>query len=316
VPSTIAVTVDNFVRAETDRRFAEAAARGAWGAFLHTREPPPATAGGYAERDTLASEALFDLDAGPVTITLPAAGERFLALVAVDEDRHLVAAVHVAGACTFTRAQVGTRYLYVVARTRADADDPADLALARALQDALLVAQAPGARLELPNWDPASQDAVRAALLALRATLPDLRGALAARGTVDPVRQLIASAASWGELPECTAICLAFTPDHNDGVTAYRLAVGEVPVDAFWSITVYDAAGRPVHDAAAPCCLHSHAARRDEDGIIEVQFGGCEHGAPNCLHIVPGWNYVVRLWRPRPEALNGAWRFPPATLAK
>jgi hypothetical protein len=316
VPRTIAVTVDNFVRAETDRRFAEAAARGAWGAFVHTRAPPPDTAGGCAERDTLASEALFDLDAGPVTITLPAAGGRFLALVAVDEDRHLVAAVHAAGACTFTRAQVGTRYLYVVARTRADGNDPADLAQARALQDALVVDRPPGARLELPNWDSASLDSVRAALLALRSTLPDLRGSLGARGTVDPVRHLIASAAAWDELPESTALSLPFTPDHNDGVTAYRLAVGEVPVDAFWSITVYDATGRPVRDAAAPCCLHSPAARRDEDGIVEVQFGGCEHGAPNCLHIVPGWNYVVRLWQPRPEALDGAWRFPPATLAK
>ena len=181
MPSTVAVNAANFVRAETDRRFADAAMRGAWGGFLHTREPPPDTAGGHAERDTLASEAVFDLDAGPVTVTLPEAGERFLALVAVDEDHHLVAAVHAAGACTFTRAEVGTRYLYVVARTRADADDPADLAQARALQDALLVTQPPGARLELPNWDPASLGAVRAALLALGATLPDLRGALRPR---------------------------------------------------------------------------------------------------------------------------------------
>jgi len=27
---------------------------------------------------------------------------------------------------------------------------------------------------------------------------------------------------------------------------------------------------------------------------------------------MPGWNYIVRLYRPRPEILNGRWNFPDA----
>jgi hypothetical protein len=27
---------------------------------------------------------------------------------------------------------------------------------------------------------------------------------------------------------------------------------------------------------------------------------------------VNGWNYMVRLYRPRPEILNGTWKFPEA----
>jgi hypothetical protein len=27
-----------------------------------------------------------------------------------------------------------------------------------------------------------------------------------------------------------------------------------------------------------------------------------------------GWNYMVRLYRPRPEILNGTWKFPTAQL--
>ena len=31
---------------------------------------------------------------------------------------------------------------------------------------------------------------------------------------------------------------------------------------------------------------------------------------PNLLPIVEGWNYAVRLYRPRPEILDGSWTFP------
>jgi hypothetical protein len=31
---------------------------------------------------------------------------------------------------------------------------------------------------------------------------------------------------------------------------------------------------------------------------------------PNFLPIAPGWNYIVRLYRPREEILTGTWKFP------
>jgi hypothetical protein len=42
---------------------------------------------------------------------------------------------------------------------------------------------------------------------------------------------------------------------------------------------------------------------------VTVHFGG-DPKAPNFLPITPGWNYIVRLYRPRPEVLEGKWRFP------
>ena len=41
-----------------------------------------------------------------------------------------------------------------------------------------------------------------------------------------------------------------------------------------------------------------------------VHFGGCTDGRPNCLPILDGWNYTIRLYRPRPEVLEGSWTFP------
>ena len=48
---------------------------------------------------------------------------------------------------------------------------------------------------------------------------------------------------AWGGNPEEDAIYLNVTPAKNDGKTAYRLTVKDVPVDGFWSVSVYDAAG-------------------------------------------------------------------------
>ncbi|HEY6842039.1 MAG TPA: hypothetical protein VI114_12525 [Chthoniobacterales bacterium] len=46
---------------------------------------------------------------------------------------------------------------------------------------------------------------------------------------------------------------------------------------------------------------------------ISIQFGGCDDTKlENCLPTPAGWNYLVRLYRPRPEILNGAWTFPEA----
>jgi hypothetical protein len=50
-------------------------------------------------------------------------------------------------------------------------------------------------------------------------------------------------------------------------------------------------------------------ARNDDDGSVTSRFGGDE-SLPNQLPIVEGWNYTVRLYRPRKEILDGTWEFP------
>ena len=43
---------------------------------------------------------------------------------------------------------------------------------------------------------------------------------------------------------------------------------------------------------------------------MTVHFGGCDDGRPNCIPIMDGWNYLVRLYRPHPEVLDGSYQFP------
>ena len=196
-------------------------------------------------------------------------------------------------------------------RTLVDPDDPKDLDAVHALQDAIKVEQprGPGAFV-VPHWDTDSQKTMREALLALAAQLPDTKGMFGLRGQVDPVRHLIGSASAWGGNPEKDALYLNVKPDKNDGKTVYRLDVKDVPVDGFWSISVYDAKGYFERNPQNAYTLNNITAKKNADGSVAIQFGGCEGSVPNCLPITPGWNYLVRLYRPRPPVLNGSWTFP------
>jgi len=86
----------------------------------------------------------------------------------------------------------------------------------------------------------------------------------------------------------------------------------QVPVDAFWSISVYNAKGFFEKNAENAYSVNNITAKKDADGGVTIQFGGCDGKVLNCLPITEGWNYAVRMYRPRAEILNGKWRFPEA----
>jgi hypothetical protein len=310
---SIPVTPDNFVRAETDMYFRQFAKNGGFGKFNHARDLPLGEDTGVRpNRDTLYSLAVFDLDAGPVTIALPDAGQRFMTMMVVDEDHYVCLVTYGKGTHTLDRKTIGTRYVFAAVRTLVDLADPQDLKQAHALQDAVKVSQRSVGKLETPNWDSVSQKKVRDALLVLNETLPDLKRAGGRREEVDPVRHLIATASAWGLNPDKDAIYLNVTPARNDGTTVYRLNVKDVPVDGFWSVIVYDQRGLILKNSLDAYSLNNTTAKKGADGSVAIQFGGCDGKIPNCLPIMKGWNYMVRLYRPRKDILDGTWKFPEA----
>lgn len=312
---TIPVTIDNFIRAESDLYFGAIVLKeGGFGKFFHNREVSPIDRQNVVRqnRDTLYSAAVFDLDAGPVTVTLPDAGERFMSMQVIDEDEYTPMVVYGAGSHTLDRQQIGTRYVITAVRTLVDPNDPKDVQEAHALQDAIKISQNTPGKFEVPNWDQASQKKVRDALLVLASTMPDSKGAFGAKGRVDPLRHLIAAASAWGGNPEKDALYLNVTPRENDGSVIYKLSVKDVPVDGFWSISVYNAEGYFQKNPLDAYTLNNITAKKSDDGAIVVQFGGCDGKISNCLVTMPGWNYLVRLYRPRPEIVDGKWTFPAA----
>lgn len=311
--NAISVTVDNFARAESDLYMGKMVKDESFGQFLHRREPASLDNQTVIRlnRDTLYSAAVFDLDAGPVTITLPDAGTRFMSLQAINQDHYVPKVVYGAGSYTFTREEIGTRYLAVAVRTLVDPANPEDVKQVHALQDAITVKQANAGRFEVPNWDQASQKKVRDALLVLATTISDFKKAFGTKEQVDPIRHLIGTAAGWGGNPDKDATYLNITPSRNDGTTVYRLNAKDVPVNGFWSVSVYNAEGYYQKNPLNAYTLNNITAKKADDGSIDIQFGGCDGKRTNCLPIEPGWNYTVRLYRPREEILNGKWTYPP-----
>lgn len=311
---SVPVSPDNFIRAESDVYFGNIVGAAGLGRFIHFRDFGPLDNQLVVRqnRDTLYSAAVFDLDAGPVTVTLPDAGGRFMALQVITEDHYVPEVIYDAGRHAFDREAIGTRYMMLAVRILVDPGDAADLTAVHALQDALVVEQSDPGSFEVPDWDPDSQKQVRDALVTLFSTLPDSKGMFGRAGDVDPVRRLIGAAAAWGGNPERDALYLTVNPAANDGTTVHRLTVGDVPVDGFWSITVYNSEGYFTANPANAYSVNNVTAVHDSDGAVTVQFGGCDGGATNCLPVTPGWNYLVRLYRPRPEVLDGTWTFPAA----
>jgi hypothetical protein len=263
-------------------------------------------------RDTLYSGAIFDLDAGPVTIALPDAGKRFMSMQVINEDQYTPMVVYRPGDVTLTRDKIGTRYVMTAVRTLVDPSDRNDLKQVHALQDAIKVVQKSPGKFEVPAWDQASQKKVRDALLVLGTTLPDSKGMFGTKDQVDPVRRLIGAAMAWGGNPEKDATYLTVTPANNDNTNPRKLTVRNVPVDGFWSISLYNAEGYFDKNPFNAYSVNNITGQKAADGSITVQFGGCDGKLPNCLPIMKGWNYIVRLYRPRAEILNGTWKFPEA----
>jgi hypothetical protein len=309
----VQVSPDNFERAESDRYFSATVATGGFGTFTHNRELVPLDQQTIVRmnRDTLYSAAVFDLDAGPVTLSLPDAGKRFMSMMILDEDQYIHEVVYEPGDYTLTNMMVGTRYAFVAIRILVDPADREDLARVHALQDAIKVGQPNPGRFEVPDWDDASRTKVRDALTALGQTLVDTRRMFGTRDNVDPLKHLIGTATGWGGNPERDAVYVAVFPENNDGEAIYRLTVRDVPVDGFWSISVYDAQGYFPLDPRGIYTVNNLTAKRNAGGSVTVQFGGRDDRV-NCLSIVPGWNYLVRMYRPRAEILDGRWTFPKA----
>lgn len=313
----IPVNPDNFVRAETDLFSDNIVKDGGLGKFVHRREPAAIDNQTVIRlnRDTLYSATVLDLDAGPATITIPEVGKRFVSMQVINEDQYTPQVSYGAGARTLTKKNVGTRYVVVAIRTLVDPSDPKDVTAAHAIQDGITVKQKSVGKFEVPAWDAASQKKVRDALLALASTLPDANRMFGTKAEVDPVRRLIGSASAWGGNPDKEAIYLNVTPPKNDGATNYVLNVKEVPVNGFWSISLYNGEGYYQKNDLNAYSLNNITAAKDPDGSVTVRFGGCDGKVPNCLPIMKDWNYMVRLYRPKAEILSGRWKFPDARPA-
>ena len=124
-------------------------------------------------------------------------------------------------------------------------------------------------------------------------TLLDTKGMFGPKGAVDSVGHLIGAASAWGGNPEKDALYLNVAPAKNDGNTVYRLNVKDVPIDGFWSISVYNAKGFFEPNPQNAYTLNNIAAKANADGrfpfssaaataMFRTAFPSCRAGATWC----------------------------------
>jgi len=222
---------------------------------------------------------------------------------------------HGAGEFPFTQEKMGTRYMIVLFRTFVDSNDPTDIKAANALQDKIVVKQAAPGKFEIPEWDEASLKKVRDAINVLAATRTSAKGMFGDKAKLDPISHLLGTAFGWGGNPEEAAIYDNVVPAENDGKTPHSVTVKDVPVDGFWSITVYNKDGFMEKNDQNVYSHNNVTAKKNQDGSVTIHFGAGTD-ALNNVPITPGWNYIVRMYQPRKEIIDGTWKFPVAQPTK
>ena len=181
----VLVSADNFIRAESDLYFGNIVKDGGFGKFTHIRELTPLDNQLVvrSNRDTLYSAGVFDLDTGPVTISLPDPAGRFMSMQVITEDHYVPAVFYGQGEHLLARDDIGTRYVVVAIRILVNPNDDADLNAVHALQDAVAVQQDHSGSFDIPKWDPVSQKTYGTRFFNSRPRCPTPRGCSAPRTT-------------------------------------------------------------------------------------------------------------------------------------
>jgi hypothetical protein len=305
----VIVNAENFVRAETAAQFDRIVEMaGGVNLFFHLRGPTPLDQQTVIRmnRDTIYSAAVVDISKG-ATLIVPDAGDRYMSIMVVNEDHYINKVIHKPGKHKLTVKEFGTPFVNLSVRTLVDASDPADIREANALQDQLKIEAASATPYSHPDYDKESYKTTYEALLVLGRGMADARATFGSRKDVDQVRHLLGTAWGWGGLPEEEAYYLNVEP--NLPVGAYQLTFRDVPVDAFWSVSLYNKDGYFDPNDQDAYSVNSLTGTPNEDGSFSIHFGG-DHGSVNHLPISEGWNYTVRFYQPRKEILDGTWTFP------
>ena len=257
-------------------------------------------------RDTIYSAAVLDLTK-PAYVILPETDGRYINLQIISQD-HYSYATSKPGRHEITEEKVGTKFAYLIVRTFINENDPEDIATVNAIQDKLVIEGGGSGPLDIPNWDIDQMMTGREALNTLGKLGLDTSRALGMKDEVDPIDHLVVAASGWGGLPEKYSSYVMGSVPQNDG-TPHSVTVKDVPVDAFWSVTIYGPDGFIHENDLGVYSFNNVTAKPNEDGSYTINFGDCGNGG-NCLPISEGWNYAIRLYDPRPEILDGSWVFP------
>lgn len=307
---SVKVNIDNFVRAETAAQFDRFLnASGGINKWSHNREPTPLDKQSVIRmnRDTLYSFAVVDISEG-ATLTLPDSGKRYMSVMVVNEDQYINKVFHKGGTYDLNIEEFDSPYILLAVRTLANPADPEDIKAANALQDQMIIKANSASLYVHPNYDQESYEATYKPLLELSKGVSGTKHMFGKKDEVTEVRYLLGSAFGWGGLPDYEAYYVTKNEPRKAG--DFQLTVKDVPVDGFWSISIYNKDGYFEENKYNSYSINNLTAKPGKDGAITVNFGTSKDGKDNFLYVMDGWSYAVRLYKPSKEILSGKWVFP------
>jgi hypothetical protein len=135
-------------------------------------------------------------------------------------------------------------------------------------------------------------------------------------------RAIVAQLGLGANLPEDAVYPLSLADDSGnptDGGSAYILHFDKgatPPVDAFWSVTLYDSDGFQVANSLNRFALSSWMPfKYNPDGSLDLYVQNASPGSAKESNWLPApkgpFNLTMRLYAPRGDALTGKWNPPP-----
>lgn len=307
------MSAKDYIQAEIRAFFADFIGRVDLNAFYHF--PGVASAEDRfvvsPDNDTVYSVAIVNVSQG-FTLALPDVGDRFLSIQITDENHVTPFYLYGGGTYTFTADQFESDYAVVGIRTGTDASE-ADIALVpEQLHPQYRISGAAGAdTMPRPDLDLLAR--VRAALLAEYSKLGSTAGAMQPRtGLVEDWEVFTyVTAGAWGLSADENAMYTPYALPGAEGGTCYTATYPPVPVQAFFSITVYGPE-KYLMSNENNIVSSNRGVVTGEDGSFTVAFGGthCRDLAPNYAYTPEdGWSLLLRAYRPDVEAYRN-YRMP------
>jgi len=310
---TTRVTAENYGLAETQEimkgyveKIAKATGTNGTGAIMHVREGADPTDRTIMRInfDTIYSWLVLDLTE-PATIVMPDVGDRYQTAWVVSEEHYNPFAFDKPGEYILTEENVGTPYAIVVFRTQANVEDPKDMEAAHTAQDGLkLIQKSPGEYRASNNWDMEE-------ILKMRQHYQQVQrdkgitsdNMFGKKGERTLEEHNVGTSFGWGGFTKEQAVYPIF---YGKGTQPQTFTLRDVPVKAFWSITVYDEGGFSQTDTYN---INSQFAKVNADGSVTIHFGG-DPKADNYMDIFDNWNFALRLYQPTKEYFDGTWKKP------
>ena len=230
----------------------------------------------------------------------------------LNESHHVTDIFHGKGAYTIEAGAAGSRYAVVAIRTLVDADNTDDLAEVARLQDELSIDTGPQEPFTLADYEPATFDATRKALLNLAAGVSATTPCSARSTKSHPCGFICSSAPHQGgavyqpakrsTCPSTPIFPRSLRAEHGERPRRRLLVRG---IQRRWLLR---------RESAGSYSVNSVTGTRNDDGSVTVRFVPTGTPAPpNSIPIPEGWNYMIRLYQPHPEILNGSWMPPTAS---